>query len=368
MTPEQGQQIFNNLITAGQAGVSNYFMALNARDAQDRFQKDLSLREKAYYEQKRQFDLGYELQNRQFDLNSKVQSAQLKQYERQSIDWEAETEAIPHLTNFASDLQNLYGDPEAIEAYSPDLSFIDKAPEHLRPRLKAKVMGDFAVLKDKALADSDELKETRERGNLLVKGSKYLTQDSGYTSDSFSLAKQLGRKLLRRERLSPEEEALSASLATKIESEARKRDPALVKEMYKTRSELALETFKSAQIEFQEASKSYRETINNVTATKQAKEAAKEELDLAKQNLRMAKQVAGVPAMQGMDEEPAKNEEETPQEETAPPARQPEKPRSIRDRLPPANYPPLPSMRDSAVKGASRAVPSAVTVNNTESM
>jgi len=310
MTPEQGQQLFNNLITAGQAGVSNYFMALNARDAEERFAKDLSLRERAYNEQKRQFDLNYDFQNRQFDMTSRYQNAQIKTMDRAQTDWEAETEAAPYVANFSSDLRNLYGDPDAIESYNPDLSFIDKAPEHLRPRLRAKVMGDLAVLKDKAFADSDEFKETRERGSLLVKGSKYLTPENGYTPDSFALSKQLGRKLLRREPLSQEEEALSASLAGKIETEARKRDPGLVKEMYKTRSELAIETFKSAQIEFQEASKTLRETLNNVTATKASKEAAQAEFDLAKENLRMAKRIAGAPVVGGASEMEESNQEE----------------------------------------------------------
>jgi hypothetical protein len=278
--------------------------------------------------------------------------------ERAQTDWEAETEAAPYVAAFSSDLRNLYGDPEAIESYNPDISFIDKAPEHLRPRLRAKVMGDLAVLKDKAFADSDEFKETRERGSLLLKGSKYLTQDNGYTPDAFSLSKQLGRKLLRREQLSPEEEALSASLAGKIETEARKRDPALVKEMYKTKSELAIETFKSAQIEFQEASKSYRETLNNVTATKAAKEAAKEEYDMAKKNLRMAKEIAGVPAAVSQGEE-SKQEEDSTQEPAAPPAGKPETKSPIRNALPPVKYPPLPSMRDSKVKGAGQTVPAA---------
>jgi hypothetical protein len=359
MTPEQGQQIFNNLLTAGQAGVSNYFMALNAKEAEERFAKDLSLRERAYNEQKRQYDLSYDFQNRQFDLTSKYQTAQIKTMERAQTDWEAETEAAPYVAAFSSDLRNLYGDPEAIESYNPDISFIDKAPEHLRPRLRAKVMGDLAVLKDKAFADSDEFKETRERGSLLLKGSKYLTQDNGYTPDAFSLSKQLGRKLLRREQLSPEEEALSASLAGKIETEARKRDPALVKEMLKTRSELSLETFRSAQIEFQEASKTLRETLNNVTATKGAKEAAQAEFDIAKENLRMAKRIAGAPVVGRAEAEETKQEEDSTQEPAAPPAGKPETKSPIRNALPPVKYPPLPSMRDSKVRGAGQAVPAA---------
>jgi len=44
MTPEQGQQSFNNLVTGSQALVSNYLMAKR----QDMAQKDLSLREKTY--------------------------------------------------------------------------------------------------------------------------------------------------------------------------------------------------------------------------------------------------------------------------------------------------------------------------------
>lgn len=44
MTPEQGQQVFNNLVTGSQAIVSNYLMAQRSQQAE----RELSLREKSY--------------------------------------------------------------------------------------------------------------------------------------------------------------------------------------------------------------------------------------------------------------------------------------------------------------------------------
>lgn len=357
MTPEQSQQLFNNLLTASQAAYSNYDRALSARESEERFAKDLSLREKAYQEQRRQFDMGYELQNRQFDLNSKVQNAQLKQYERQSIDWEAETEAAPYVTNFDSDLRNMYGDPDAIENYQPDLSFIDQAPEHLRPRLRAKVTNSLRELKDKYFADSDELKDRRERGNLLIKGSKYLTEDGGYTPDHYALAKQIGYKLLRRQELTPEEEALSASLSSKIQSESVKRDPAIIKEMYKSKGELAVEALRTANLEFKEASETYTTLLRTITADPKAIEAAKADLDAARENLALMKRMAGVAEVARPGEKEEKKAPEK-KEGVKPQAGSGASPSRLKQALPPVSYPPVPSSmkKDESLRGATKAL------------
>lgn len=356
MTPAEKINITSNL---AQQVVSNLFMAQRYAQADrqlswqmEQAKKDLSLRERAFEQDRRQFDLNYKLQSDQFDMNRKVQDAQLKQYERQATDWEAETEAAPYITNFDSELRNMYGDPDAIEKYQPDLSFIDKAPEHLRPRLRAKVSTSLQALKDKYYADSDQLKENRERGNLLIKGSRYLTEDGGYTPDSYALAKQLGYKLLRREELSPEEEALSASLASKIQTESVRRDPALVKEMYKSSGELKVEALRTANLEFKEASETYTTLLKTITADPKAIEAAKADLDAARANLVLMKRMAGV-AEPTRPEEKEETKSPEKKEGVKPQAGSGASPSRLKQALPPVSYPPMPSKmkQDGALRG-----------------
>ena len=65
MTPEQGQQAFNNLVTGSQSIVSNYMMA----QRQDMAQKDLSLREKSYNLENQLKSLQIQDANETLDLN-----------------------------------------------------------------------------------------------------------------------------------------------------------------------------------------------------------------------------------------------------------------------------------------------------------
>jgi hypothetical protein len=73
MTPQQGQQAFNNLVTGSQAIVSNYMMAQREQMAQ----KDLSLREKSFQLDNQLKGLQIQDANETLDLNhAKVSSYQ----------------------------------------------------------------------------------------------------------------------------------------------------------------------------------------------------------------------------------------------------------------------------------------------------
>jgi hypothetical protein len=290
MTPEQGQQAFNNLVTGSQSIVSNYLMAQREQMAQ----KDLSLREKSYAEQIRQADRNYEMEGKRLDMTGKYQDAQMQAWNRQAMDWEADTTTAPIVAGFASELDNLHGDPDAIEKWSPDMSVIEQAPENLRPRMRAKLAMAGRELRDKALASSVEYKDRSERGNLLLKGSRYLTPDNGFTEEARGVSEMLGKKLLRREPLTQDEEMLAASLASKVEKEVQKRDPDLIKARYKYGTELTIEGLKTATIEFNEASKSYRDATANPVIPASVKQQLKEERDLAATKLQIAKKTAGI--------------------------------------------------------------------------
>jgi len=290
MTPEQGQQAFNNLVTGSQAIVSNYLMAQREQMAQ----RDLSLREKSYAEQIRQADRNYEMESKRLDMTGKYQDAQMQSWNRQAVDWEADTTSAPIIADFASQLENLHGDPDAIERWTPDMSSVDQAPENIRPRMRAKLKMAERELRDKALASSVEYKDRSERGNLLLKGSKYLTPDNGFSEETRGVSEMLGKKLLRREQLTQDEEMLAASLASKVEKEVQKRDPDLIKARYKYGTELTIEGLKTATIEFNEASKSYRDATANPVIPAAVKQQLKEERDLAATKLQIAKKTAGI--------------------------------------------------------------------------
>jgi len=335
MTPEQGQQVFNNLVTGSQAIVSNYLMA----QRQDMAQKDLSLREKSYAEQIRQADRNYEMENKRLDMTGKYQDAQMQMWNRQAVDWEADTSTAPIIAGFATELDNLHGDPDAIEKWSPDMSVIEQAPENIRPRMRAKLKMAERELRDKALASSVEYKDRSERGNLLLKGSKYLTPDNGFTEEARGVSEMLGKKLLRREQLTQDEEMLAASLASKVEKEVQKRDPDLIKARYKYGTELTIEGLKTATIEFNEASKSYRDATANPVIPAAVKQQLKEERDLAATKLQIAKQTAGI-----SDKLPGETEDEEIDVKTQQKPKQEEK-RSLKDA-----FPLLPSQKKAAGK------------------
>jgi hypothetical protein len=335
MTPEQGQQVFNNLVTGSQAIVSNYLMA----QRQDMAQKDLSLREKSYVEGIRQADRNYEMEVKRLDMTGKYQDAQMQAWNRQAIDWEADTTSAPIIASFASQLENLHGDPDAIEKWTPDMSAVDSAPETIRPRMRAKLEMAQRELRDKALASSVEYKDRSERGNLLLKGSRYLTPDNGFTEEARGVSEMLGKKLLRREQLTQDEEMLAASLASKVEKEVQKRDPDLIKARYKYGTELTIEGLKTATIEFNEASKSYREATANPVIPAAVKQQLKEERDRAATKLQIAKQTAGI-----SDKLPGETEDEEIDVKTQQKPKQEEK-RSLKDA-----FPLLPSQKKAAGK------------------
>jgi len=337
-----GIQAGNSIARTGEAFVSYRLMGERQRLAEmqeERAQKDLSLREKSYVEGIRQADRNYEMENKRLDMTGKYQDAQMQMWNRQAVDWEADTSMAPIIAGFATELDNLHGDPDAIEKRSPDMSVIDQAPENLRPRMRAKLSMAGRELRDKALASSTEYKDRSERGALLLKGSKYLTPDNGFPEEARGVSEMLGRKLLRRQPLAQEEEMMAASLASKIEKEVQKRDPDLIKARYKYGTELTIEGLKTATIEFNEASRSYRDATANPVIPASVKQQLKEERDLAAIKLQIAKQTAGI-----SDKLPGETEDEEIDVKTQQKPKQEEK-RSLKDA-----FPLLPSQKKAAGK------------------
>jgi len=287
MTPREQIAITSGL---AQSVASNIFMAQRANIAQ----KDLSLREKSYAEGIRQADRNFEMETKRLEMTGKYQDAQMQAWNRQALDFETDTTTAPIVADYALQLESLHGDPDAIEKWSPDMSVIDQAPENLRPRMRAKLSMAGRELRDKALASSTEYKDRSERGALLLKGSKYLTPDNGFTEEARGVSEMLGRKLLRRQPLTQEEEMMAASLTSKVEKEVQKRDPDLIKARYKYGTELTIEGLKTATIEFNEASKSYRDATANPVIPASVKQQLKEERDLAATKLQIAKKTAGI--------------------------------------------------------------------------
>jgi len=287
MTPREQIAITSGL---AQSVASNIFMAQRANIAQ----KDLSLREKSYAEGIRQADRNFEMETKRLEMTGKYQDAQMQAWNRQALDFETDTTTAPIVADYALQLESLHGDPDAIEKWSPDMSVIDQAPENIRPRMRAKLSMAGRELRDKALASSTEYKDRSERGALLLKGSKYLTPDNGFTEEARGVSEMLGRKLLRRQPLTQEEEMMAASLTSKVEKEVQKRDPDLIKARYKYGTELTIEGLKTATIEFNEASKSYRDATANPVIPASVKQQLKEERDLAATKLQIAKKTAGI--------------------------------------------------------------------------
>jgi hypothetical protein len=332
MTPREQIAITSGL---AQSVASNIFMAQRA----DMAQKDLSLREKSYAEGIRQADRNFEMESKRMDMTGKYQDAQMQAWNRQALDFEADTTTAPIVADFASQLDNLHGDPDAIEKWSPDMSVIEQAPENIRPRMRAKLKMAERELRDKALASSVEYKDRSERGNLLLKGSKYLTPDNGFSEESRGVSEMIGKKLLRREQLTQDEEMLAASLASKVEKEVQKRDPDLIKARYKYGTELTIEGLKTATIEFNEASRSYREALANPLIPATVKQQLKDERDAKATQLQIAKQTAGI-----SDKLPGETEDEEINVKTQQKPKQEEK-RSLKDA-----FPLLPSQKKAAGK------------------
>jgi hypothetical protein len=324
-------------ITSGlaQSVASNIFMAQRQSIAQ----KDLSLREKSYAEGIRQADRNYDMETKRLEMTGKYQDAQMQAWNRQALDFETDTTTAPIVADYASQLESLHGDPDAIEKWSPDMSVIEQAPENLRPRMRAKLSMAGRELRDKALASSTEYKDRSERGALLLKGSKYLTPDNGFTEEARGVSEMLGRKLLRRQPLTQEEEMMAASLTSKVEKEVQKRDPDLIKARYKYGTELTIEGLKTATIEFNEASKSYRDATANPVIPASVKQQLKEERDLAATKLQLAKKTAGI-----SDKLPGETEDEEIDVKTQQKPKQEEK-RSLKDA-----FPLLPSQKKAAGK------------------
>ena len=234
------------------------------------------------------------METKRLEMTGKYQDAQMQAWNRQALDFETDTTTAPIVADYALQLESLHGDPDAIEKWSPDMSVIDQAPENLRPRMRAKLSMAGRELRDKALDSSTEYKDRSERGALLLKGSKYLTPDNGFTEEARGVSEMLGRKLLRRQPLTQEEEMMAASLTSKVEKEVQKRDPDLIKARYKYGTELTIEGLKTATIEFNEASKSYRDATANPVIPASVKQQLKEERDLAATKLQIAKKTAGI--------------------------------------------------------------------------
>jgi len=332
MTPREQIAITSGL---AQSVASNIFMAQRANIAQ----KDLSLREKSYAEGIRQADRNFEMETKRLEMTGKYQDAQMQAWNRQALDFETDTTTAPIVADYALQLESLHGDPDAIEKWSPDMSVIDQAPENLRPRMRAKLSMAGRELRDKALASSTEYKDRSERGALLLKGSKYLTPDNGFTEEARGVSEMLGRKLLRRQPLTQEEEMMAASLTSKVEKEVQKRDPDLIKARYKYGTELTIEGLKTATIEFNEASKSYRDATANPVIPASVKQQLKEERDLAATKLQIAKKTAGI-----SDKLPGETEDEEIDVKTQQKPKQEEK-RSLKDA-----FPLLPSQKKAAGK------------------
>ena len=353
MTPREQIAITSGL---AQSVASNIFMA----QRQDMAQKDLSLREKSYVEGIRQADRNYEMENKRLDMTGKYQDAQMQMWNRQAVDWEADTSMAPIIAGFATELDNLHGDPDAIEKWSPDMSVIDQAPENLRPRMRAKLSMAGRELRDKALASSTEYKDRSERGALLLKGSKYLTPDNGFTEEARGVSEMLGRKLLRRQPLTQDEEMLAASLASKVEKEVQKRDPDLIKARYKYGTELAIEGLKTATIKFNEASKSYREAMANPVIPQNVKQQLKEERDVTAIELQIAQKTAGIPTSLPSEDDGVETEQKTKQEEKTKKAGvAPETKRESRIQLAIPPYPGKPSESRPTKPSSSKFLPDA---------
>ena len=299
-----------------QAGFSNYLMGQRQAQAERDSNRDFSLRERSYAEQTRQADRNYEMEGKRMEMTGKYQDAQMQAWNRQAVDWEADTTTAPIVAEFASQLENLHGDPEAIENWSPDMSSADQAPEAVRPRMRAKLAMAGRELKDKAFASSTEYKDRSERGSLLLKGSKFLTPDNGFTEEARGVSEMLGRKLLRRQPLTQEEEMLAASLTSKVEKEVQKRDPDLIKARYKYGTELTIEGLKTATIEFNEASKSYREATANPVIPAAVKQQLKEERDSASVKLQIAKKSAGITERLPGENDDEESDQKTKQEDS----------------------------------------------------
>ena len=263
--------------------------------------QDLSLRERMFQAQQSQWDQDYTLRYRQIGLqeeqqklNEKVQNSNMEVQRRASVDFEADSYAAPVFASIAGELQSLSGDPSAILNYQPDLTELDKLDPDIARRAKSKVLVQFQPYRDQLLAASDELKEASATGQALLKGAPYLNTVENYGTGASLRAKQIGRKILRRQELTPDEEQLAIDYYDVIARESSKRDPKLIETKTKLSGQLVVENLKSAVAEYQAASKTYNDTLNNMTATDSAKKSAQEELELAKANLRSAKLMAGI--------------------------------------------------------------------------
>lgn len=219
-----GVQVANTMLMGANSLVANRLSAQRqalAEAQEKRLMYDMSLRERMFQAQQNQFDLDYNLrreqiglQEKQHELNSRYQGAQIKAFDIKANEYEAETFAAPYVTKITQDINNLFGDPDAISSYQPDLSFVDDAPEPLRPAIRAKVSLATQAYRDQALAASDENKYVSETGRALLQGASSLA--SAENGPYLSLkAQQLGRAMLRRQPLSEEDQVLAFQLANR---------------------------------------------------------------------------------------------------------------------------------------------------------
>jgi len=298
------QNYVNQFTMIANSAMANYFTGRRqamAEEQEKRLMQDLSLRERMFQAQQSQWDQDYTLRYRQIGLqeeqqklNEKVQNSNMEVQRRASVDFEADSYAAPVFASIAGELQSLSGDPSAILNYQPDLTELDKLDPDIARRAKSKVLVQFQPYRDQLLAASDELKEASATGQALLKGAPYLNTVENYGTGASLRAKQIGRKILRRQELTPDEEQLAIDYYDVIARESSKRDPKLIETKTKLSGQLVVENLKSAVAEYQAASKTYNDTLNNMTATDSAKKSAQEELELAKANLRSAKLMAGI--------------------------------------------------------------------------
>jgi len=325
---EYGLQAGNQLTMIGNSVIGNYFTGrrqMMAEEQEKRLMQELSLRERMFQAQQSQFDQDYSLRYRQIGLqeeqqklNERVQTSNMEVQRRQGIDFEADSYAAPIITKITGDLQSLAGDPNSVLNYQPDLSELDKLPEDVGRRAKSKVLIQLQPYRDQLLAASDELKEASATGQRLLTGAPYLNNSERYGSGASLKAKALGRKILRRQPLTPEEEQLVIDYNDGILRESASRDPKLTETKAKISGNLLIENLKSAVAEYQAASRLYNDTLNNITASDSTKRQAKEELDLASANLKAAKAMAGV--KQTIFEDDAEPEQEATEPQASPQA------------------------------------------------
>jgi predicted transcriptional regulator len=149
MTPEQGQQAFNNLVTGSQAIVSNYLMAQREQMAQ----RDLSLREKAY---ERDDEL-HKAENALATLTTQKQIEDFRTRERLApavINFNTSMEAAHaayHKSYDPSVYENIQIPNEILESNNPEL--ISAAQQQKRQAYQMAVENSLNVTEEGAITE-----------------------------------------------------------------------------------------------------------------------------------------------------------------------------------------------------------------------